>query len=106
MTYYTSLTPKYDLHKKRPKKKLLAHKIRICKEFNFPVKKRMNPSFASEYHPNFLKAFCKICEIFQESDFKDPATQVLILMLENDIKPCRAVKFNKGIVQKLGHGIF
>lgn len=66
----------------------------------------MNPGFATQYSPEFFAAFRKICEIYSQSNFVFPEKQVLILMLDNHISPCRAKEFSEQIVMRLGGDIF
>lgn len=106
LSHYSKLTPAIDLGKKRPKKKALQKQLEICREFNGPVRNRLNPGFATVYQKEFLVAFRKICRIFADSNFVRPDRQVLILMLENEIYPCRADQFNETIVRRLAGDIF
>ncbi|MEX5563581.1 hypothetical protein SM764_09190 [Pseudophaeobacter sp. 1A16562] len=105
-SYYSRITPTCDLGKKRPKKKTLTKQVKICKKFNRPVRKQINPGFATIYSPEFLRAFRRICEIYSQSNFVFPEKQVLILMLDNNINPCRADKFTEAIVKRLAGDIF
>ena len=105
-TNFTRLTPKYDEGKKQPKKKLVRKLLLKCKEYSSPVLKQINPEFATQYHPEFLKAFKRICLIYKESSFLSPEKQVLVLMLDNNIPPCRADEFNEKIVARLSGGAF
>lgn len=105
-SHYLRITPACDLGKKRPKKKSIAKQIEICKQSSTAVRKRINPGFATEYSPDFLKAFRTICEIYSTSSFVFPEKQVLILMLENQIYPCRADQFSEKIVKYLADDIF
>ena len=106
MSSYSKITPSYDLGKKQPKKKAIAKLINTCQEFNGPVRNRLNPGFATIYQPEFLIAFREICRIYSESSFLSPEKQVLILMLDNKIYPCRADRFSEDIVKRLSAGIF
>jgi len=103
---YSKLTPKFDLGKKQPKKKKVARLLAVCKEHNNPVRNRLNPGFATIYQPEFIRAFREICLVYSESKFFCPEIQVLILMLDNKIYPCRASEFNRDIVLRLAKGIF
>lgn len=103
---YSIITPACDLGKKQPKKKRVKKLLQTCLEHNRPVRKRLNPGFASEYQPEFLTAFRGICEIYGASNFCCPEKQVLILMLENGIYPCRAERFSEAIIKRLGKGVF
>lgn len=103
---YSKLTPKIDLGKKQPKKAKVGKLLTICKEHNMPVRNIMNPGFASIYQTEFIEAFRKICRIYAESEFRHPELQVLILMLDNNIHPCRADEFNRQIVLRLAGSNF
>lgn len=102
---YSLLTPSCDLGKKQPNKKKVAKLLDICRQSNTPVRKRINPGFATQYSQEFLIAFREICEIYAASNFQHPARQVLILMLDNRIYPCRADKFSEDIVKRLSGSI-
>ena len=106
MSFYSKITPACDYGKRRPKKRTIRKLVEICKRHNLPVRNRLNPGFATVYQREFLAAFRRICEIFQESDFVYPEKQVLILMLENGIHPCRAEKFSEEIIRRLADDIF
>lgn len=103
---YSRLTPAGDLGKKQPRKKKVAKLVEICRRSNTPVRQRMNPGFATQYSPDFLAAFREICGIYAASNFQYPARQVLILMLDNGIYPCRADRFSEDIVKRLSGNIF
>lgn len=103
---YSRITPSCDLGKRRPRKKELAKQVEICKMSNNPVRKRMNPGFATQYSAEFLAAFRRICEIYSQSNFFFPEKQVLVLMLDNHISPCRADEFSEQIVMRLAGDIF
>ena len=103
---YNRITPTCDLGKKQPRKNAIAKQIEICKKSNTPVRKVMNPGFATQYSPEFFRAFRNICEIYSHSNFFFPEKQILILMLDNNIYPCRADKFSEAIVKRLAGDIF
>jgi len=66
----------------------------------------LNPVVATTYAPEFRDAFREICRVYKDLGFVHPEIQVLVLMLDNDIRPCRATAFNLDIVRRLGKGIF
>jgi hypothetical protein len=106
LSSYSQITPPCDFGKKQPKKKKVAKLIEVCKQFNHPVRNRLSPGFASIYQTEFLVAFRDICKIYAESDFVYPEKQVLILMLDNSLYPCRADRFSEAIVKRLAIKIF
>lgn len=105
-TNYARITPKCDLGIKQPKRRRAARLIQKCRKYNLPIRKGHNPGFATQYAPEFLRAFKEICEIYAASDFSYPEKQVLILMLDNDLRPCRAATFTEEIVLRLSGSTF
>ena len=45
-------------------------------------------------------------QVISQSNFSFPEKQVLILMLDNHISPCRAEEFSEQIVMRLAGEIF
>ena len=105
-SHYTALTPSVDLGKRQPKKAKVRKLLAICKDRDWPVRNRLNPGFATTYQAEFIRAFREICRIYADSDFRYPDIQVLVLLLDNEIYPCRAEKFNRQIVVRLAGNIF
>ncbi|UWR44704.1 hypothetical protein [Phaeobacter inhibens] len=103
---YSKLTPKEDLGKRQPKKPRIKKLISRMQKHNRPCRARIAPGYATKYQPEFLSALREICEIYDSSAFEHPELQVLILLLDNEISPCRADHFNREIVLRLGGRAF
>jgi hypothetical protein len=106
LSNYTKYTPKHDLGIKQPKKYRVRKIIEKLRHHNSPCRQITAPNYATKYQPEFLEAFRELCEIYASSKFKNPELQVLLLLLDNQIQPCRAYSFNREIVLRLAGGRF